>query len=265
MLRCLILLVLFAAPAGACGTDSDCFIGERTYRIHVPATAGPNPGAIVFAHGYRGGPQGTMRNEGFLRLADELGVALVAPKSLDDDWRIPGVPAEPGTDGARELAFFDALTIDLRRRFGIDTDRMLMTGFSAGGMMTWQLACQRPHLFRAFAPVSGTFWDPVPPACSGQAVTLIHVHGTADEIVPIEGRAIGSTRQGSLTRALAMLAGDGGYGPATASTEGELDCQTRTGPGGHVLEACFHPRGHDFRVDFVRRAWMRVPGLGAPG
>ncbi len=254
---------LCATAAAACGKDSDCFIGERTYRIYMPESAAPGSGAIIFAHGYRGAPSGTMRNKAFLALADELGVALVAPKAYADDWRIPGVPADPGADGQVELDFFDALVIDLGRRFGIDTGHLLMTGFSAGGMMTWQLACDRPDLFAGFAPISGTFWAPVPDHCSGKAVDLIHTHGTSDKIVPIGGREIGPTRQGDVMTALAMLTADGGYGAPESFAEDGLDCTDRVSPDGRLLEFCTHPRGHDFRVAYVRRAWLKLLDRGS--
>ena len=51
-----IVLALWAAPALACGPDTDCAVGDRTYRIALPeGHDGAAPvGALVWAHGYRG-------------------------------------------------------------------------------------------------------------------------------------------------------------------------------------------------------------------
>lgn len=159
--------------AHACSADTDCVLGQRTYRIHLPAardTAKPM-GAIVYMHGYRGTAAGTMRNAALRKLADKLGVALVAPKSSRADWNLPNSPS--GGDGSA-VAFFDAFIPVLAARHGIDTRRLMATGFSAGGMMVWNLACYRPDLFAGFAPIAGTFWAPVPPRCPQAAPHLVH-------------------------------------------------------------------------------------------
>ncbi len=263
MIRILSLLLFCAAgPALACGSETDCRLGERTYRVLLPDGV-ERPGAIVFAHGYRGSAAGTMRNRGLRTLAGELGVALVAVKSYSDDWRIPGVPDQPSTSGAEELAYFDALIPALAERHGIDTDRMLMTGFSAGGMVTWQLACERGDLFAGFAPIAGTFWAPVPGSCESDPVNLFHTHGTTDRIVPLAGRPIGSTHQGDVVRALDLLRMQGDFnGPEEFEVDG-LACTRETNPGGKVMEFCTHPGGHSVRAAYIERAWRRLQEIGA--
>ena len=259
---------LWPGAAAACGTAaSDCRIGERTYRIHMPIDGPAHPGAIVYAHGYRGSAAAAMRNTALLALADRLGVAFVAAKSFSDDWRIPGVPADPATDGTEELAYFDALVEALGTRHGIDTDRLMVAGFSAGGMMVWTLACDRPDLFAAFAPIAGTFWRPVPDSCGPDRPSLIHTHGTADRIVPLTGRPIGPSHQGDVFRALAMHVRDGGFGEARTEAEGDLTCAVRRSGAGGLLEFCTHPGGHSFRTDYLERAWRRftAEGIIPPG
>ncbi|MEM1265114.1 MAG: prolyl oligopeptidase family serine peptidase, partial [Pseudomonadota bacterium] len=190
-------------------------------------------------------------------------VALVAVKSFAEDWRIPGVPAEPETDGAPELAYFDALVPALAERHGIDTDRLLLTGFSAGGMLVWQMACDRGALFAGFAPIAGTFWAPVPETCGSAPVHLFHTHGTSDEVVPLGGRPIGRTRQGDVEEALALLRRAGGYGDATTVAAEGLSCTAERTSGGHVMELCLHGGGHSMQTSYVERAWRRLEELGA--
>ena len=57
-------------------------------------------------------------------------------------------------------------------------------------MMVWHLACYRGASFAGFAPMSGTFWEPVPETCPTGPVNLIHYHGTKDPVVPLTGRQI---------------------------------------------------------------------------
>ena len=71
-----VVAALIAGPVAACGEDTDCVVGDRTYRI-AGAENAPN-GALIFAHGYRGSAAGVMRNRGLAALADDFGLALIA-------------------------------------------------------------------------------------------------------------------------------------------------------------------------------------------
>ncbi|MEM8788802.1 MAG: PHB depolymerase family esterase [Pseudomonadota bacterium] len=256
-------LTLAPSLAWACGPDSDCALGDRIYRIQMPAGV-DKPGAIVFAHGYQGTATGTMRNSGLRAMADRLGVALVAVKSLGRDWAIPGVPMDMAADGTQELAYFDALIPALADRHGIDTDRLMLSGFSAGGMVTWQIACDRGDLFAGYAPIAGTFWRPAQPeTCPGGAVHMFHTHGLSDRIVPLEGRPIAETHQGSVPKSLEMLRTMGGYAGAERFTEAGLDCERATNPDGKLLEYCTHGGGHAMQAAYVERAWRRLEAAGA--
>jgi len=262
LLTCLTLLL--ATPALACGPDTDCPLGDRHYRIALPDSYdGADPvGAIVFAHGYRGSARGTMRNANLRRMASDMGLALVAVKSARDDWDLPGAPSDMDSTGAAEMTYFEDVVADITNRFAIDPGRIMMTGFSAGGMVTWELACQRPDLFAGFVPLSGTFWQGPPDDCAAPA-SVIHFHGTADRIVPLAGRPIGDTRQGDVARVLDMYRTTGGFGPIDrVGVLGDVMCQRQSNPSGDVLEFCTFPGGHTFRRSFLRYAWDRLTAAG---
>ncbi|MEM0948935.1 MAG: polyhydroxybutyrate depolymerase [Pseudomonadota bacterium] len=248
---------VLASVVHACGTETDCRIEDGTYRIYVPGTPeADRPGAIVFAHGYRGTAAGTMRNENLRALADDLGVALIAVKSFDEDWTIPNAPSAGTRPERDEVAYYGRVVSDAADRFGLDRDRMLATGFSAGGMMTWEVVCNDSALFAGFAPVSGTFWDPVPDTCIAPPATLIHIHGTSDRVVPMAGRPIGPTKQGDVNEALAMYRAHGGFDTELPETvSGNLTCNARLNDDGDRLELCLHSGGHGFRTAYIRRAW----------
>ncbi len=239
--------------AHACGPDTDCLIGERTYRIRMPEKADDTDkvGAIIFNHGYRGSAAGTMRNKRLGKTVSNMGLAFVAAKSWREDWDIPNAPT-PGQDS--EIAYFKALKRALVKDHNVDPNKIMVTGFSAGGMMVWNLACRLGEEFAAYAPMAGTFWAPVPQECATLPVNLIHVHGTSDTIVPLKGRPIGSTRQGDVYKALDLAArtGDHGAWQNAGKLEG-LSCQKR--PGEHILQFCTHSGGHTFKSQWLAGIW----------
>lgn len=254
----------FASTASACGPDTDCPIGDRHYRIAMPeGHDGVTPvGAIVFAHGYRGSARGAMRNMNMRRMVSDMGLALIAVKSLDDDWVIPNAPRHLDSDGAEEFAYFEDVMADASARFELDTDRVMMTGFSAGGMMVWNLACARSDLFAGFAPIAGTFWKGAPDTCASPVASIVHIHGTQDKTVPLAGRPIGPTHQGDVTEALAMYQEFGGFGSAEVAQVGDLECARRDNDVGAMLEFCTFPGGHTFRRGFLSYAWERLEAAG---
>ncbi|MGF1619431.1 MAG: alpha/beta hydrolase family esterase [Rhodomicrobiaceae bacterium] len=257
------LAVLAASPAGACGVKTDCQLGERSYRLHMPERKNSDPvGAIIFAHGYKGSAAGTMSDKSLLMLADELGVALVAARSTDQDWQLPGRPRQTGNTGEIEFAYFRRLIEELKTRHGIDPGKLLLTGFSAGGMLIWNLACNMGGSFAGLAPVAGTFWAPMPESCKTPPANLIHYHGTADKMVPLAGRAIADTKQGDVSDALALAIKGGGFGAPEPVEAVGLECQRRTNPDGKILEFCTHGGGHSYKADYIRRAW-RVLGIAS--
>ncbi|MEO1248475.1 MAG: polyhydroxybutyrate depolymerase [Pseudomonadota bacterium] len=256
------MFVASAQPADACGPDTDCQIGDRTYRIRMPENHdGQSPvGAIMYMHGWRGSAAGVMKNGSLGKAVSDLGLALIAPKSYNQDWDIQNSPSQVGL---YEIDFFDRLLTDVTQRFPIDPDRIMATGFSAGGMMTWTLACERGDRFVGFAPIAGTFWAPVPESCPSAPVHLMHVHGTTDTMVPLGGRPIADTAQGDVMEALAMFASAGEFTGSDVFTEGELRCDRKTNPAGKILELCLHDGGHSFRTEYVVRAWRQLEALNA--
>ncbi|WP_424928083.1 alpha/beta hydrolase family esterase [Amaricoccus tamworthensis] len=251
-----------ATHASACGVETDCVVGDRTYRMALPEghdTESPT-GALIFAHGYRGTAADVMRNQNLIDLGKRLGVAVVALQSAADDWALPGSPGAENKADTDEPAYVDDVISDLSTRFQLNEDELVMAGFSAGGMLTWNLACETDSAFSGFIPLSGTFWDPIPGQCAGAPVSLVHYHGTSDTVVPIIGRKIADTYQGDVNEAVSMMADSGGYGPGLYFSDDELDCERRTSPDGHFLELCLFEGTHQFRIADIDRAWHLITG-----
>lgn len=268
-------------PAAACGATSDCEVTSAdgvvlgAYRFRPPE-AGAGPGspvryrpALIFIHGWRNSAAGMMRTDGLWRIANEHGAVLVAPDGLGQSWSYPGSPLRRRD----EFAFFDALREDLIAKRGVDPERILVSGFSMGGSMVWNLACRRGETYWGFAPLAGAFWDPIPERCPSPPRRLFHIHGTADRTVPIEGRPIGrSYRQSdawdSFDALLQGMALTRGVGENRAGMPCDLWTAAEAAPEAPETEKnaasapafsfCRHDGGHFWKPEWLRPALERL-------
>ncbi len=253
----LALVVALAAPGRACGSETDCAVAGGGYRIAMPegAMADGEVGAIVYLHGYRGTPEGVMGFEALRETADRLGVALIAPRGEDGSWGLPGV------FGARrdDVAFVDAVVEDAVARFPIDRERIVISGFSLGGSMTWYMACVAGRGYAGYVPIAGAFWEPYMPDCVTPLPELHHVHGRADRTVPLEGRRLSVAVQGDVFRSFALLREAAGCAvPLPPMAEGgALDC-ARQSCGGAEQELCLHDGGHSVQPEWIERGWRAI-------
>lgn len=184
----------FCSPASAaCGESGvePCHVASGDYRVAKPErAAGPIP-AIMFLHGYGGQARVTLNNPRLVAPFLARGYAVIAPQGLRRGG--DGPPSwnfRQGLGQRDELLFFQEVIADAADRHGVDPDRVILSGFSAGGFMVNYLACRSPKAFPAYAPVSGGFWRPHPQDCAGP-VRLFHTHGWNDSTVPLEGRILG--------------------------------------------------------------------------
>lgn len=255
---------LMTVSAQACGFNSQCHIGDRHYYIAMPdGHDGETPiPALIFAHGYQGSALGIIRNPRLRKVTDDLGIAFIAVKSEGQSWSTVNSPSGNAGSEAVELAYFDAVKKDVTSRFSIDPEKIVMSGASTGGMVTWTLACERSDAFAAFIPMSGTFWAPVPPTCKGRVANIVHFHGDKDRTVPLNGRPVAGTHQGSVPKALAMYRSFGGFSAPRSINLDELRCENSANAASKIVNFCLYSGGHSFRSSNVATAWRMLEEAG---
>lgn len=263
----LVFTGLLPLSAHACGVESQCKVGENNDRHYYIAMLKGHDGktpisALIFAHGYQGSGLGIIRNKGLQRMASDLGIAFIAVKSKGSSWSLPNSPNESSAKGANELAYFDAVKADIIKRFPIDPKRIVMTGSSTGGMVTWTLACERSAEFAGFIPMSGTFWSPVPRTCKGPVANIVHMHGDKDRTVPLTGRPVAGTHQGSVPAAMKMYRKYGAFDNAQSRTISGLRCENSANSDGNILNFCLYKGGHSFRAQNIIEAWRMLQAAG---
>lgn len=259
----LLALLSFAAQARTCGVEAPCIIPGGQYRAAPPPGwdgRSPLPTAIFF-HGARGSATEGMEDAALRDEFAHAGVLLILPDGLDGGWAFRG-GSRAGRD---DMAFTANLLADTRRRWPVDERLLFAAGFSIGGSMVWQLACQAGG-FPAYVAVSGDFWEPYPQDCPSGPASLLHFHGLTDATFPLEGRSLrnGSFVQGNLFTGFALLRDQAGcrrHPDAMEAVGGfTLRSWNASCTSGRRLAMALHPGGHSLPEGWVGLAmdWLRA-------
>lgn len=174
-------------------TERQLVVGgvTRTYLLRAGGPSRPGRALVLVLHGLGGtGAAMERRTRGtFDRLADRDGAvvaypdALGAPHRWNDGWPV----GPPGAAQPDDLGFLSALIDSVVAELGVDRKRVFAAGFSNGASMVYRLACERPELVAAVAPVADGMAATVATACPhGAPVSIIAMHGTDDSFVPLD-------------------------------------------------------------------------------
>ena len=151
----------------------------------------PKPVLLVF-HGLGGNAAEIRSGTGLSKEGKDAGYVVVFPQAANEAGRGWSMGCENCTAGDRrginDVAYVDAILDDLARHTSIDRSRVYATGFSMGAWITYALACNRPGLFRAIAPVGGLMPRPVAALCTAaQPVGALVIFGDNDQTQPYNG------------------------------------------------------------------------------
>lgn len=236
--------------AQTCGdAKTPCQIDSGTYHIVLPETDVPR-GAVVFLHGGGGRGAGLLKTN-LARQAIERGFVFVAPNGEHPTARFPNnwaVRAKNFGHEKDDIAFLNDVMDHVATQHNVDRGRFLLSGFSRGGSMVWDVACFAPNSARAYAPAAGAFWDDLPDTCEAP-VDLFHTHGWNDRTVPLEGRPLfnDTVVQGDVWESLAILRRTNGCKSRQPSRSEIVDDQWwrhwETCDAGRI-DVMLHPGGH---------------------
>lgn len=168
---------------------------DRTYRLYVPRglPAGPVP-LFIGLHGGSGwGDQfattvnkieGLAQSNGFIVAHPDAVKLAVGPGGVWNGGICCGVAVRENVD---DVGFIEALIDRIASDHNIDPKRVFAFGHSNGAIMSYRLACELSQRIVGIGMYAGTLGvddcDPSYP------VSVIHVHGTADQSILITGGA----------------------------------------------------------------------------
>lgn len=166
----------------------------RTYRVYVPTVYDPSkPASLVLTLHGLGDNIANFSQIGMNNIADTANIIVVVPQAVSDFLAGAAWNSGAGFLGyypnptINDVGFISALIDTVSANYAIDPNKVFSCGFSMGGFMTERLACELNDKIKAFASVSGTFGQGLPPCTPNRAVSIAHFHGTADAVVPYNG------------------------------------------------------------------------------
>lgn len=235
-----------------CGDAETCSVWGGSYEFWAPDRwdgSTPLP-VLTYFHGYQGSPANIRRDTGLMARLNEDGVGLLLPVGRDQRWNV-----RMTASGRDELAFMDRVLADVEEQWPLDRERIYASGFSIGGSMANLLGCYRAGDYAAIAPMSGTFWDPMPQDCDPGAMPMRHTHGAEDQTWPFGGRSFSeTTAQGAVEDGVAVWrAQNACTEETTVVAEGPVECTIWSDCAGEEVRLCVHDGGHERRVGWPAR------------
>jgi polyhydroxybutyrate depolymerase len=151
-----------------------------------------------------------------------------------------------------DVAFISQLIDQLEREHQIDAARVTAAGHSNGGIMAYRLACELADKITAIGVQSSAL--EIPSCHPSQPVSVIHIHGSADQNVPIDG--------GKGPRGISQVAFNPPIdGVHTLAAANGCPSDPTTTTEGDVTTDAWAPCRRDTAVEFVKvnganHAWM---------
>jgi len=159
---------------------------NRIYYIAYPSGTTEPSGLIINMHGFGGNASNQMSGTQMNNYAHPQNMAVVYPQGINSgigspSWNV-GTFWDFNTQD--DVGFISAMIDDISSNFEIDLNRVYACGFSNGGYMAYELACELSDKITAFGSVAGNFMLNSDQQCeSEREIPIIHFHGTNDPTV----------------------------------------------------------------------------------
>ena len=168
-------LLLAVSTQAVAQTWEEVKVGATTRKTltYVPKNVEESPALVISLHGFNQDPNYQMKQTAWNDLADSEHFIVTYPQGNGNAWDI---------SGNGDIQFIEQIMSDMELKHNVDKNRIYVSGFSMGGMMTYHCMAKLADKVAAFGPVSGIPVDYRNPS-STRKVPIMHIHGTADDVV----------------------------------------------------------------------------------
>ena len=160
--------------SGAIADNLNVNGANRSMLVYAPSGIEKNRPLIIQMHGMNQDAPYQKNAAKWEPIADTARFVVVFPNGENKAWDI---------SGDKDLNFIKAIINEMYSKYGIDKNRVYVSGFSMGGMMSYHVANKMGDQIAAIAPVSGGG----SPNSPKRAMPIMHTHGTTDDVVNYNG------------------------------------------------------------------------------
>jgi polyhydroxybutyrate depolymerase len=186
-------------------------VAARPYGAVVPSRIELNKTypLVVVLHGLHHNGRDIERYYQFDRFVESRGLLLAYPNGtraaglnkrttwasfLERFWNATDVCCDFDGSQVDDVAYLDAVMDDMSAKYRVDPKRIFVAGLSNGAYMAYRYACDRAARVAAIVSHAGAMWTDLNQCRPTDPVAVLHIHGTADEMVPYAGgRTVGGT------------------------------------------------------------------------
>ena len=189
-----------ARPSEIASAPAELVVGgDRPVTVHVPASndaSRPAP-LVILLHGYTGSGDDIDAYFDLGPTADARGYVYAFPDGTIDSngdrfWNGTDACCDFDKSGVDDVAYLTSVIADIRSALAIDPKRIALVGHSNGGFMSYRMACDRAELVAAIVSLAGATFADTADCAPSEAVSVVQIHGTADDVIRYEGSPPGS-------------------------------------------------------------------------
>jgi phospholipase/carboxylesterase len=157
------------------------------YLVQEPAVASAHPPVIILMHGY-GSNEADLFGMKDKLPKNFLIVSVRAPFQVAGNtyqwYRRETINNDLKSSSTLVQDFITAIV----KKYNADADRVYLSGFSQGGMMSFEVGLNAPQLLKGIAPLSGRMVESMkpqePPSAALKKLRIFVGHGDADNRIP---------------------------------------------------------------------------------
>lgn len=176
----------------------------RYYLLGIPKTAksGQSYALVVMLHGGLGNPERFAQTTGLHREPLKRPTIVVYPAGSGRfsnrllTWNAGVCCGYAQRENVDDVGFIDRVIEQVATEYPIDPQQVFVVGHSNGGMMAYRMACDRSGVVTGIGVVAGTMNYSHNKCRPQRPVTVVSIHGEADQNVPIGGGIGANSRAG---------------------------------------------------------------------
>ena len=149
-------------------------VSGRDIHVYAPSSLKAKSPLLISCHGMDQDPNYQQSNTHWETVADTASFVVVYPRGGTgmSTWDI---------SGDKDTKWVEQIIDQMQKDYDIDTKRVYLSGFSMGGMFTYNAMSKIADKIAAFAPTSGT--NVMGASKAQRPVPIIHPHGTSDDVL----------------------------------------------------------------------------------